>query len=111
MLPLTSRCLSTLLALYALTPAALSNKPTSPTSRHNVYNYNTFNAGPNKEMKKLLLEIKTQLTDLQKTVNGIQGTKPIGKGEYLNFFFLLTVRGSVIIYCRGWVGEILVESQ
>lgn len=79
MLPLTSRCLSTLLALYALTPAALSNKPTSPTSRHNVYNYNTFNAGPNKEMKKLLLEIKTQLTDLQKTVNGIQGTKPIGK--------------------------------
>ena len=93
MLPLTSRCLSTLLALYALTPAALSSKPTSPTSCHNVYNYNTFNAGPNKEMKKLLLEIKTQLTDLQKTVNGIQGTKPIGKGEYLKFFFfLLTVK-------------------
>lgn len=73
-------CLSTLLVLSAFTSAAYGhNKPTSPTPCHNVYNYNTFNAGPNKEMKKQLLEIKTQLTDLQKTVNSLRGTKSTGK--------------------------------
>ena len=77
---LTSGCLS-LLVLTALNPSAHGQKRTSPTACHNVYNYNTFSAGPNREMKKLLLEVKTQLADLQKTVKDIKGNKPTGKGE------------------------------
>ena len=75
---LTSGFLS-LLVLTALNPSAYGHKPTSPTAC--VYNYNTFSAGPNREMKKLLLEMKTQLADLQKTVKDMKGNKPTGKGE------------------------------
>ena len=81
---LTSGCLS-LLVLTALKPTAYGLKPTSPTACHSVYNYNTFSAGPNREMKKLLLEMKTQLADLQKTVKAIKGAKPTGKGECCEF--------------------------
>ena len=47
---------------------------------HNVVNYNSFSAGPSKEIKNLLQEMKMQLTDLQKKVGAIVGNNN-GKGE------------------------------
>ena len=82
-----SGCLS-LLVLTALSPAAYGEGTVAPTSAsncHNVYTYNTFSAGPNTEIKKLLLEMKTQLADLQKTVEALKGTKRTGKGESFEF--------------------------
>ena len=55
--------------------------PTAGSNCHNVYNYNSFSAGPNKEVKTLLLEMKMQLADLQKTVEEIKGNKTNAKGE------------------------------
>ena len=47
---------------------------------HNVVNYNSFSAGPSKEIKNLLQEMKMQLPDLQKKVGAIAGNHN-GKGE------------------------------
>ena len=47
---------------------------------HNVVSYNSFSAGPSKEIKNLLQEMKMQLTDLQKKVEAITGNRT-GKGE------------------------------
>ncbi len=84
---LISGCIS-LLVLTALSPAVDANNtkgtpaPVSTASKcHNVYNYNSFSAGPNKEIKTLLLEMKKQLAGLQKTVEEIKGDKTTVKGE------------------------------
>ena len=79
-----------LLVLTALSPAVDANStkgtpaPIATASNcHNVYNYNSFSAGPNKEIKTLLLEMKMQLAGLQKTAEGIKGNKTIVKGDVL----------------------------
>ncbi|KAL9985803.1 hypothetical protein ACROYT_G008249 [Oculina patagonica] len=61
--------------LTALSPAISANSssqgtpaPTQASSCcHNVYNYNGCSTGPSNEVKTLLLEIKTQLAELQRT--------------------------------------------
>lgn len=76
-----------MLVLTILSPAVYSNSskgtlaPTAGSNCHNVYNYNSFSAGPNKEVKTLLLEMKMQLADLQKTVEEIKGNKTNDKLE------------------------------
>ena len=88
-----------LLVLTTLSPAVYGNgtrvtrAPTSSSNCHNVYNYNTFNAGPNKEIKKILLEMKMQLADLQKAVDmveEIKGNKTIPKGKKKIVFAVLS---------------------
>ena len=59
----------------------ITRAPTSSSNCHNVYNYNTFSSGPNKEIKNLLLEMKIQLADLQTAVEEIKGNKTIPKGK------------------------------
>jgi len=78
-------CFSPLvLILAAFSPAITANNSKgtpAPTASncHNVYNYNTFSAGPNKEVKNLLQEMKMQLADLQAKIEGITGNKTTDK--------------------------------
>jgi len=72
------------LILSTLSPSLSANNrkgTPAPTASncHNVYNYNTFSAGPNKEVKNLLQEMKMQLADLQNKISAITGNKT--KGE------------------------------
>ena len=79
-----------LLLLIFLTFSPAVSKTTTNNSKgtpaptasvcHNVVNYNSFSAGPSKEIKNLLQEMKMQLTDLQKKVGAIAGNNS-GKGE------------------------------
>ena len=87
MFSLTIQVLFSLLVLILSTvsPAESGNSrkgPTSPTkSKCQNLIYNTFSAGPNKEVKKLLQEMKLQLSDLQKKLEALTGNKTTGKGD------------------------------
>jgi len=67
------------LILSTLSPSLSANnsKGTPAPTASNCHNviYNTFSAGPNKEVKNLLQEMKMQLADLQKKINTITGNK------------------------------------
>ena len=52
----------------------------SPSNCHNVI-YNSFSAGPNKEVKNLLQEMKVQLADVQKKISAVTGNKSTDEGE------------------------------
>ena len=73
------------LILSTVSPAESGNSRKGPTSSTNSkcqnLIYNTFSAGPNKEVKKLLQEMKLQLSDLQKKIEALTGNKKTGKGN------------------------------
>ena len=60
-----------------------SSKGSAPPTNSKCQNliYNTFSAGPNKEVKELLQEMKLQLSDLQKKIEALTGNKTTGKGD------------------------------
>ena len=73
------------LILSTVSPAESGNSSkgsASPTnSKCQNLIYNTFSAGPNKEVKELLQEMKLQLSDLQKKIEALTGNKTTGKGD------------------------------
>ena len=81
-----SGCFSLLvLILSTLSPStsANSSKGTPAPTASNCHNviYNSFSAGPNKEVKNLLQEMKMQLADLEAKIRGITRNKTTDKGE------------------------------
>jgi len=74
-----------LLILSTLSPSLSANnsKGTPAPTASNCHNviYNTFSAGPNKEVKNLLQEMKMQLADLQNKISAITGNKTTNEGE------------------------------
>ena len=81
-----SGCFSLLvLILSTVSPAESVNSskgPASPTnSKCQNLIYNTFSAAPNKQVKKLLQEMKLQLLDLQKKMDALTENKTTGKGD------------------------------
>lgn len=72
-----------LLVLVALVSAASSNQisnksgvsPIDPTKCHNMYTYNSFNAGANKEIKALLQEVKAKLSEIREEIKSLKGNK------------------------------------
>ena len=107
-----SGCFSLLVLISSTFSRAASNNTKGtpvPTASncHNVYNYNSFSAEPNKEVKNLLQEMKTKLAEIEKKIEAITGHKTTDGGKtvkrYLirSFFRFLSGSGKLNCYKRG----------